>query len=297
MINPADGKVLPNATVVINGDNIERVSMGKQDAAMLGKQIPCVGKFILPGYIDTHVHFFQSADLFTRPDGADFNSVRPYKDEVAWVKSHLEDVFARYIRCGITSVVDVGGPMWNFDVRKIANATAKAPRVAVAGPLISSVSREKLDLGDPPIVKIDTPDQARDFVRKLADQKADLVKIWYIVGKDHPVDAFRPIARATIEESRAQEIRVAVHATELETARAAVEEGADILVHSVYDKPVDEAFVELSCKIDIQFCVRRWWCSNATAERFHTSSTSPKKNKPGQSGSDRVARRDETSAG
>src|SRR6516162_8646990 len=134
VINPADGKVLPNATVTINGDKIERVAMGKQDAATLGRQISCVGKFILPGYIDTHVHFFQSADLFTRPDGVDFNSVRSYKDEVAWIKSHLDDVFARYIRSGITSVVDVGGPMWNFEVRKKANATANAPRVAVAGP-------------------------------------------------------------------------------------------------------------------------------------------------------------------
>jgi len=245
VINPADGKVMPNATVVINGDRIEHVAMGKQDAAALGKQIDCAGKFILPGYIDTHVHFFQSADLFTRPDGADFNSVRPYKDEVAWIKSHLDDVFTRYIRCGITSVVDVGGPMWNFEVRKKANAMQKAPRVAVAGPLISSVSREKLDLGDPPIVKIDTPDQAREFVRKLAEQKPDLVKIWYIVDKDHPVDSFRPIVRATIEESHARKIRVAVHATELETARAAVEEGADVLVHSVTDKPVDDMFVKL----------------------------------------------------
>jgi imidazolonepropionase-like amidohydrolase len=245
VINPADGKVLPNATVVINGDKIERVAVGKQDAATLGKQISCAARFIVPGYIDTHIHFFQSADLFTRPDVADLNSVRPYKDEVAWIKSHLDDVFARYIRCGITSVVDVGGPMWNFEVRKKANATAKAPRVAVAGPLISSVSREKLDLGDPPIVKIDTPEQAREFVRKLAEQKPDLVKIWYIVDKDHPVDSFRPIARATIEESHAHKIRVAVHATELETARAAVEEGADILVHSVIDQPIDEAFVKL----------------------------------------------------
>ena len=245
VINPADGKVLPNATVVIDGDKIERVTMGKQDAASLGKQIDCAGKFILPGYIDTHIHFFQSGDLFTRPDGADLNSVRPYKDEVAWVKSHLNDVFPRYLRCGITSVVDVGRPFWNFEVRKTATATAKAPRVAVAGPLISSVSREKLDLGDPPIVKIDTPDQARQFVRKLAEQKPDLVKIWYIVDKDHPVESFRPIVRATIEESHAHKIRVAVHATELETARAAVEEGADVLVHSVTDKPVDDAFVKL----------------------------------------------------
>jgi imidazolonepropionase-like amidohydrolase len=254
VINPADGKVLPNATIVINGDKIERVSMGKQDVSTLGKQIDCVGKFILPGYSDTHVHFFQSADLFTRPDGADFNSIRPYRDEVAWIKSHLDDTFARYIRCGITSVVDVGGPRWNFEVRKKANATAKAPRVAVAGPLISSVSREKLDLGDPPIVKIDGPDQAREFVRKLAEQKPDLVKIWYIVDKDHPVDAFRPTVRATVEESHLHKIRVAVHATELETARAAVEEGADILVHSVVDKPVDDAFVKLLKDRQIILC-------------------------------------------
>ena len=254
VINPADGKVLPNATIVIDGDRIERLAMGKQDAATLGKQIACVGKFILPGYIDTHVHFFQSGDLFTRPDVADLTKVRPYAEEVAWVKSHPPDVFSRYLRSGMTSVVDVGGPFWNFEVRKTAKATAKAPRVAVAGPLISSVSRPQLDLGDPPIVKIETPEQAREFVCKLAAQNPDLVKIWYIVDKDHPVESFRPIAHATIEESHAHKIRVAVHATELETARAAVEEGADILVHSVIDKPVDDAFVKLLKERNIILC-------------------------------------------
>src|SRR6266540_7293075 len=232
-----------NSTLVIDGDCI--AAIGPKVLPPHTRVIDCKGKFILPGYIDTHIHFFQSGDLFTRPDGADLNGVRAYKDEVAWVKSHLNDVFARYLRSGITSVVDVGGPFWNFEVRKVANTTAKAPRVAVAGPLISSVSREKLDLGDPPIVKIDNPEQAREFVRKLAAQNPDLVKIWYIVDKDHPVDSFRPIVRATVEESHAHKLRVAVHATELETARAAVEEGADVLVHSVIDKPVDDAFVKL----------------------------------------------------
>src|SRR5438093_2985867 len=246
LINPMTEVVLPGAHVLIDNDRVvgfgDGITFG---LPKVGRRIDCKGKFILPGYIDTHIHFFQSGDLFTRPDAADLNSVRPYKDEVTWVKSHVNDVFARYLRCGITSVVDVGGPIWNFEVRKTANTTAKAPRVAVAGPLISSVSREKLDLGDPPIVKIDGPEQAREFVRKLAAQKPDLVKIWYIVDKDHPVDSFRSTVRATVEESHAHKIRVAVHATELETARAAVEEGADILVHSVVDKPVDDAFVKL----------------------------------------------------
>ena len=246
LINPEESQIVQSAVLVIDGNKIAAAGDAKTISAPKdARKIDCNGKFILPGYIDTHVHFFQSGDLFTRPDVVDLKSVRPYKDEVAWVKSHLDDAFARYLRCGITSVVDVGGPFWNFEVRKAANSTAKAPRVAVAGPLISSVSRPQLDLGDPPIVKIDDPEQAREFVRKLAAQNPDLVKIWYIVDKDHPVDSFRPIVRATVEESHARKIRVAVHATELETARAAVEEGVDVLVHSLIDKPVDEAFVKL----------------------------------------------------
>src|SRR5437773_9313270 len=246
IINPDKSQIVQNATIIIDGDKIAAAGDAKTISTPKdARPIDCKGKFILPGYIDTHMHFFQSADLYTRPDVVDLTKVRPYADEVAWIKRNLPDTFERYLRSGITSVVDVGGPFWNFEVRKKANATTKAPRVAVAGPLISSVSRPQLDLGDPPIVKIDTPERAREFVRKLAAQNPDLVKIWYIVDKDHPVDSFRPIVRATSEESHAHKIRVAVHATELETARAAVEEGADVLVHSVIDKPVDDAFVKL----------------------------------------------------
>ena len=243
IINPGKSQTLENATLVIDRDHI--ISAGLAKTPDGSRVIDCNGKFILPGYIDTHVHFFQSGDLFTRPDGVDLNKVRPYRDEVAWIKSHLDDTFARYLRCGITSVVDIGGPMWNFEVRKFAAARAKAPRVAVAGPLISSVARPQLDLGDPPIVKIDGPEQARALVRKLAVLNPDFIKVWYIVDKDHPLDSFRPTLRATVEESHAHRLRVAVHATELETARAAVEEGADVLVHSVIDQPVDDRFVQL----------------------------------------------------
>jgi imidazolonepropionase-like amidohydrolase len=269
LINPGTGKIVNDALVVIEGDRITAV--GDQTAAVSTKEaqiIDCKGKFILPGYIDTHVHFFQSGDIYTRPDAVDLTGIRPYQDEVAWIKRNLPDALARYIRCGITSVVDVGGPFWNFEARKIANSTAKAPRVAAAGPLISSVSRPQLDLGDPPIVKIDTPEQAREMVRKLAAQKPDYVKIWYIVpppperiapkpgegGSPSPASGqsdveraaiFRPIVHAVIEESHARKLRVAVHATELEAARASVEEGADLLVHSVTDKLIDDAFVKL----------------------------------------------------
>ena len=246
LINPGDAKVTPNAVVVIEGDHISAVGDKATDVPAKDVQIiDCKGKFILPGYIDTHVHFFQSGDIYTRPDAVDLTSIRSYKDEVAWLKLKLPDTFARYLRCGITAVVDVGGPFWNFEMRKNANATAKAPRVAAAGPLISSVSRPQLDIGDPPIVKIETPEQGRELVGKLAAQNPDYVKIWYIVNAENPVEKFRPIVHAVIEESHKRKIRVAVHATELEAARIAVQEGADLLVHSVNDKVVDDEFVQL----------------------------------------------------
>src|SRR5215469_14643846 len=255
LINPGTSQIVQKATVVIDGERVAAAGDAKAISTPKdARVIDCKGEFILPGYIDTHVHFFQSGDLYTRPDVVDLTSVRPYSEEVGWIKRNLSDTFERYLRSGITSVVDVGGPFWNFEVRKVANATAKAPRVAVAGPLISSVARPQLDLGDPPIVKIDSVGQAREFVRKLAAEKPDLVKIWYIVDKDHPVDSFRPIVRATMEESHTRKIRVAVHATEFETARAAVEEGADVLVHSVIDKPVDDALVKMLKDRQIILC-------------------------------------------
>lgn len=266
VIDPGAGKTMPDAAITIEGDHITAIKENSGDIPKKGDiVIDARGKFILPGYIDTHVHFFQSGDIYTRPDAVDLNSVRPYKDEHDWIERNLRDTFARYLRCGITSVVDIGGPMWNFRLRKLAKSVEKAPRIAVAGPLISSVSRPQLELkGDPPIVKIDTPEQGIQLVQKLARRSPDYIKIWYIVAPPASAPAqapssspapgqsdveraavFRPVVHAVIAEAHRLKLRVAVHATELEAARASVEEGADLLVHSVTDKPVDEAFVKL----------------------------------------------------
>jgi len=245
-INPADGKIIENAVVTINSDTIESVRTGVTKEEPGAREIDCKGKFILPGYIDTHVHFFQSGGLFTRPDVVDLTSVVPYAEDHAWVERNLADTLARYLRCGITAVVDVGGPMWNFRLRKLTRSKPNAPRIAVAGPLISSVARPQLELnGDPPIVKIEIPEQGVQLVQKLAEHSPDFIKIWYVVNADNPVEKFRPVVHAVIQESHRRKLRVAVHATELEAARVAVEEGAELLVHSVTDKLVDEPFVRL----------------------------------------------------
>lgn len=181
--------------------------------------------------------------------------MRPYADEVAWVRANLHDTFARYLRAGITSVVDMGGPFWNYDVRADAAQKELAPRVMVAGPLISSVERSVLDLKkDPPIVKIDTVEAARALIDRELAADTDFVKLWWVVAPDRPAIAFKPVAEAAIEYAHSHGARVAVHALELETARLAVESGTDILVHSVFDTDVDDAFLALLRSHDVIYC-------------------------------------------
>ena len=53
-----------------------------------------------------------------------------------------------------------------------------------------------------------------------------------------------PLLRATADEAAAAGVPLVVHATTLESARVAVEAGARLLVHSVDDVLVDDAFVD-----------------------------------------------------
>ncbi len=246
VIDPGTAAVISDANLVMDGERIVAFGPRAQTPVPAGaKVIEAKGRWILPGYVDSHVHFFQSGGLYTRPDVLDLNRARPYARETEMVRARLSDAFQRYLRSGVTAVIDIGGPRWNFEMRRLARENPLAPHVAAAGPLISSVERPKLDLGDPPIVKISTAEDARALVQKLAAEKADYIKIWFVVDGAGAVERFRPIVRATVAESRAQGIRVAVHATELEAARASVEEGADLLVHSVNDRDVDDRFIAL----------------------------------------------------
>jgi imidazolonepropionase-like amidohydrolase len=241
------GTRIPDAVVLLKGDRIEKVGpRAKVHIPEGAERVEATGKFLIPGLIDAHVHFFQSGSLYTRPDSFDLRAFKPYAEDQKAIRDGLADTFARYLRCGVTSVADMGGPMWNFDVRELAGKSDRAPRVVVTGPLISSISVPELDLGDPPIIKCATPEEAVALVRREAEKKPAYIKIWYLLTPQEPVEKNRPMVRAAIQESHRLGFRVAVHATELATAKAALEEGADILVHSVDDHEIDEPFLKLA---------------------------------------------------
>jgi imidazolonepropionase-like amidohydrolase len=247
--------VASNSTLIIAGRRIASIGPAGSTPVPAGASvIDGKGKWVVPGLIDSHVHFFQSGNLYTRPDVADFNAWMPYAKEVERNKARLPVTFRVWLASGVTSVVDIGGPFWNFEVRDAAAKSPAAPRVAVAGPLISMVDRVKLDLGDPPIIKITSADEARALVRRELERKPDFIKVWFIHQRGDDLAAQEAIVKAAADAAHAAGVRLAVHATELVVAKASLRVGADFLVHSVEDEVVDEEFLALAKRNRALYC-------------------------------------------
>jgi len=237
---------LTDAVVVIEGERILAVGSGSEmDVPRGARVVDARGKWIIPGLIDAHVHFFQSGGLYTRPDVIDLREMVSYERELAGIRARMAGTFRRYLCSGVTSTVDVGGPFENFRVRALASRTDAAPRVAAAGPLVSTYEPDNLPAVDPDIIPVESPAEARNLVRREVAPMPDLVKVWFVLGPWANLGELVPIVRAAIEETHAHGVRAAVHATELETAKAAIRSGADILVHGISDRPVDEEFIQM----------------------------------------------------
>ena len=253
VVNTHELSTIADAVVLLKGKQIAAAGpAGSVKVPKCAKVVKANGKFIIPGLIDGHIHFFQSGGLYARPDGLDLRHRVPYKKEIDWVKANLDDVFRRYIRCGVTSVVDMGGPFWNFDVRDYSKKAKVAPRVFVAGPLIASYQPAQLNTeetpSDFPIIKVTSKEEALALTRQQLAKKPDLMKIWYVVSKKHSLglEAFYPTVEAVVKMSHAASVPVFIHATELATAKKALQAKADVLVHIVTDKPVDDDFITMA---------------------------------------------------
>jgi len=246
VVDVENGVIIPNQNVLIEGNNIKKISakkirVDKQDSIIEGS-----GKYLMPGMIDTHMHFFQTGGLYTRPDALDMRKHQPYEDEIAFARELGFDNFKRYLSLGITTVIDVGGPFTNFEVRDKDAANTLSPNVLVTGPLFSPYQPDAFSkLEDTPIAKINTIEEADILFNKMLPYKPDFLKIWYINNTQTPAITYLPVVQHIAELAHKNDIKLAVHATEYKTAKYAVKAGADILVHSVDDALVDDAFAKM----------------------------------------------------
>ncbi|MFN2567853.1 MAG: amidohydrolase family protein [Gemmatimonadaceae bacterium] len=204
------------------------------------------GAFVAPGIIDAHVHFSQTGWVDGRPDALDVRGEYPYDSTIAALRARPE-VFGRaYLCSGVTAAYDVGGYPWTVAMARGTVARLDMPRVAAVGPLLSTIDhwvnlpdmRQFVGMRDDSLV--------RATVREQRRMGSAAQKVWYLQRRD----SLRPRDKALLmvagEEARAQRIPLIVHATQLRTAKEALEAGATLLVHSVETDTIDAEFITLA---------------------------------------------------
>src|SRR3989449_1065639 len=81
--------------------------------------VNAAGKWIIPGLIDTHVHFSQTGWVDGRPDALDLRDRYPYAQVEADLHAQPERLYRSYLCSGVTSVFDVGGYPWTLELQDL----------------------------------------------------------------------------------------------------------------------------------------------------------------------------------
>ena len=213
------------------------------------------GLWITPGLVDAHVHFSQTGWADGRPDSLDVRDRHPYEKTIADLAGHPERFGRTYLCSGVTAVFDVGGYAWTLGLPAWAEPDSEVPRVAAAGPLLSTIDHWLNLPGRAAVHGADRRGRGREPACATSPSAASAaVKVWYIVDAEHPVEKSAAAVRAAGEEARARNLPLIVHATGLAEAKEALRAGAKLLVHSVGDKPVDDEFLDLAKKNGAIYC-------------------------------------------
>ena len=249
-------KLVPNQTVVITDDLISDIQKSKK--IQIPKNANIIngnGKYLIPGLVDAHIHFFQNGGLYTRPDVIDLRKYMSYEEEMTYAKQDMENKLRRYLKNGITTVMDVGSTLYYLKERKKYTDKAFSPSIFITGPLLTTYQPEVFsNLGEnEPFMLTENIEDGINGVQKQLPYQTDFIKIWYIAGADglsieESARKNLPIVKAIIDEAHKHNLKVAVHATQRITAQLAVENGADFLVHSIDDEILKDAFVKLMKK-------------------------------------------------
>src|SRR5438128_700720 len=239
---------VPNAVVVLRNGRI--ACAGPPERCPVPADADTVsarGKWIVPGLIDTHVHFSQTGWVDGRPDALDLRARYPYPQVEAELDARPERFFRSYLCSGVTTLFDVGGYPWTLELAGRTAQSTTAPRVVAAGPLLSTIDfwlnlpdqRQFIYMADEAAV--------RAAVRAHKAWGAAAIKVWYIMPPQPPDTArVSALVHAAGDEARKVGLPLIVHATGLWEAKDALRAGARVLVHSVWSAPVDDEFLELA---------------------------------------------------
>jgi imidazolonepropionase-like amidohydrolase len=187
------------------------------------------GKTIIPAFVDGHSHIGYQKSVST--------SVKNYTRE------NIIDHMYRFAYYGVAASLAMGSDFGDmpYEVRRdiLAGKYPDAARFITAGRGLAPLSEIADSNMRHAAYVITTEEGARADVRELASRGVTIVKTWVRADPKMPPSLYR----ALIDEAHRNNIRVAVHATELADAKELLRAGIDIFAHMIED--VDDELVAL----------------------------------------------------
>ena len=245
--------------VGVRGGEIAAVS----ETPLVGRrEIDADGGWLMPGLIDTHLHFY------------DFRTISDPETLAHFVEHEVPGRLELFLQHGVTTIKSVGDPTAEIlDTRaKLAAGSLRGPRLVATGNGITGRDGHPASTifgGNPwfrarATGEVGSVQQMRDLVHHLADRGVDAIKllseggcacpgspkyIWQNPVFPAAIELVRlpsEILRAGIDLAHERGLRVTVHTTQQVAAREAIEAGADGLEHGVTIEPItDHALIDL----------------------------------------------------
>jgi imidazolonepropionase-like amidohydrolase len=223
------GNVLTNRNIVIEGGTISRITAAGEKASY-----DLSGLTVMPGWIDTHVHFAYHFDSHNRSEEGGAGS----KEAPELSALYAEAGAYATLMGGFTTIQSVGAEA-DGPVRDLINSgQLPGPRI------ITSLRAIYANTG--------TPEQIRAFVRKAKADGADVVKLFATasIREGGAQTMSDDQIRAACSEATAVGLRSVVHAHASSGAKAAVLAGCSSIEHGVL---LDEDTLKLIASHGVYF--------------------------------------------
>jgi imidazolonepropionase-like amidohydrolase len=200
------GATIDRGSIVVRGGRIVSVAAGSATASG-APVIDARGMTALPGFIDGHRHIMGGNDE-------------------QWFKTQSVTRMQEFLDAGYTTLMSGGGPVPGILElkRRVDTGALKGPRIITSGRV------------DPDNFK--TEELARDQVRKYAAAGIEIIKARI---DPEPTPAQKTILAAVIDEGRKVKLDVMVHAASVPAMLAALDAGAQKLVHTPHGSWLSEA--------------------------------------------------------
>jgi imidazolonepropionase-like amidohydrolase len=226
--------LIKNAHVIIENGKVKAIETGKIKEKA-NQVIDAKGKTVMPGLINAHLHLFWNF--------YDFPIKMPATDNAGaekFIKGELTQRLNGHLAQGITTILSpIDFAPFIYEVRdKVAKGEIKGPRVIAAGPVLlrsgdyyacGGLTGQQLDWCNTHVrLSIDTPEQARESVKKLVQNKSDVV---VFDGVTNQTKLSKDVVKAIVDEAHKNNLNVLVHNSDAKDVNMLLDVGVDAFIH------------------------------------------------------------------